>query len=202
MRCLTCDKMYHLDILLMFCLYLRPSEALRIRMKDVVSPVRGKGSSYRWWSFVLHPLESGVPSKTLEFDETLVLDLPYHKNLGAAVKRFCTSNGRLPEDSVFQHTLGELNLFLASASKTLNLESLGAIHAYRFRHGGASHDYHNKLRDLQGIQQRGRWKSQASVRRYQKGARLAQLFGSLCKSAQNAAIKATKGLARALADLR
>ena len=58
----------------MYCLYLRPSEGLRLRMKDVIAPVQGKGSCYRWWSFVLHPIELGVPSKTQEFDETLVLD--------------------------------------------------------------------------------------------------------------------------------
>ena len=42
-------------------------------------------------------------------------------------------------------------------------------HPYRLRHGGASRDFARKLRSLESIQQRGRWKSQSSLRRYQKG---------------------------------
>eukprot|EP00971_Amphidinium_carterae_P194978 3868982-Amphidinium_carterae.1 len=36
------------------------------------------------------------------------------------------------------------------------------------RHGGASRDYLLKIRTLEEIQKRGVWKSQASVRRYEK----------------------------------
>ena len=57
-----------LHMLLMFCLYLRPNEALKIRPQDVVAPVLRGGKGYRFWTVVIHPLELGVASKTLEFD--------------------------------------------------------------------------------------------------------------------------------------
>ena len=53
-------------------------------------------------------------------------------------------------------------------------------HPYRLRHGGATTDFARKLRSLESIQQRGRWKSQSSLRRYQKGGRL-QLLRSATK---------------------
>jgi hypothetical protein len=44
---------------------------------------------------------------------------------------------------------------------------------YMFRHAGASTDFALKLRPLAEIKLRGRWKSDASLRRYEKGGRLA-----------------------------
>ena len=41
--------------------------------------------------------------------------------------------------------------------------ALGPAHPYRLRHGGASRDFALKLRRLEEIQRRGRWKSFASV---------------------------------------
>eukprot|EP00971_Amphidinium_carterae_P351976 6492371-Amphidinium_carterae.2 len=40
------------------------------------------------------------------------------------------------------------------------------------RHGGASTDYILQVRDLRSVQRHGRWKSQSSVRRYEKTGRL------------------------------
>ena len=76
------------------------------------------------------------------------------------------------------------------------------FHPYRLRHGGASHDFVNKLRDLTEIQHRGRWKSTASVRRYQKGGRLTQLMNALPKQVQQHAIKAASKLQDTLRKLR
>ena len=115
---------FYLHMMVMFALYLRPSETLRLRVKDLVKPVRTRGSSYRWWSFVLHPLERGVPSKTQEFDETLDLDLGYHQNLGQAIDRFCKTNNRAMTDQIFSHSLTELNQFLLEAGQLLQLEPI------------------------------------------------------------------------------
>ena len=130
-----------------------------------------------------------------------MLDLPYHKGIGQALKSFAIQSQKRPTDMVFSHKIDKLNQFLDNKSQELQLGSLGKMHAYRFRHGGASHDYHNKLRDLPAIQARGRWKSMASVRRYQKGARLAQLFAGLPDQVQRQAIVAAKGLPKLIANL-
>ena len=91
--CFNLQK-YHLavNMLLMFALYLRPSEALRLRRKDIVPPVRGGPVGYRLWTVVLHPLELGKQSKTKEFDESLMLDLDYHDGIGPFLKHFAVTS--------------------------------------------------------------------------------------------------------------
>eukprot|EP00974_Lingulodinium_polyedra_P079346 7685044-Lingulodinium_polyedra.AAC.1 len=55
-------------------------------------------------------------------------------------------------------------------------ESLGLLwlfpSLYVVRHGGASRDAAGKLRDLTAIQKRGRWASLASIRHYERHARV------------------------------
>ena len=48
------------------------------------------------------------------------------------------------------------------------------LHPYMLRHGGPSYDRAYTLRTLEEIQKRGRWKSANSVRRYEKGGRVAE----------------------------
>jgi hypothetical protein len=124
-------------------------------------------------------MEMGIPSKTQEYDESLQLDLPYHQGIGDCLSRWIQKRQLGKQSKIFDHNIQELNNHLGKAERRLNLGKIHAIHAYRFRHGGASYDFVMKLRDLTSVQHRGRWKSLNSVRRYQKGARLAQLFGAL-----------------------
>ena len=56
-------------LLLIFVFVLRPSEAFAVRCMDLVAP-RG---SVAYWTLVLHPFEQGLPSKTGEFDETIMM---------------------------------------------------------------------------------------------------------------------------------
>ncbi|CAK9013053.1 Reverse transcriptase domain-containing protein, partial [Durusdinium trenchii] len=153
---------------LMFLLYLRPSEALRIRAGDLIPPLSKAKGGYQKWTVVLRPEEVGIASKTLEFDESLQLDLEYHQGLGEAVQRYCQNHHIAKKRCILSHDNAELVDHLQTAQEELNLTAIRAIHPYRFRHGGASHDFVSGQRDLPSIQQRGRWKSQASVRRYQK----------------------------------
>jgi hypothetical protein len=81
---------------------------------------------------------------------------------------------------------------------SLGLAPLGKFHLYRLRHGGASHEAASRLRSLVGIQSRGRWQSLKSVRNYEKGSRLAQLFGSLDVQTQKQCIQAKKRRSKAL----
>ena len=53
-----------LFLLLSFLLYLRPGEALKIRVQDIVSPVKRAGRAYQHYAILLHPTEEGIPSKT------------------------------------------------------------------------------------------------------------------------------------------
>ncbi|CAE7946497.1 unnamed protein product [Symbiodinium sp. KB8] len=190
-----------LFLLVSFMLYLRPSEGLRLRAQDVVRPSRTHGA-FSFWTFILHPQEMQIPSKTREFDESLQLDLGYHNEVGSALSRVFNMAAKDPEEKIFKFGLEEANQALEDAAATVGLQKLGALHLYRLRHGGASHDFVHKLRDLGSIQLRGRWKSMASVRRYQKGARLAQLFNSLDSDVQSACLDAAKKLPSILRSLR
>jgi hypothetical protein len=71
-----------LFLLLSFLLYLRPGEALKIRVQDIVSPVKRAGRAYQHYAILLHPTEEGIPSKTQQWDEMLSLDLKPFKFLG------------------------------------------------------------------------------------------------------------------------
>ena len=145
---------------------------------------------------------AGHSSKTMEFDETLELDLPYHDNVGEALARVAAVGSRDPEEVLFKHSLRDLARFLERGAEALHLQALGPLHPYRLRHGGASHDFSLGLRDLPAIQLRGRWRSAASVRRYQKGGRLAQLFAGLPGEVQRAALKAVSDLSHLCAVVR
>ncbi|CAJ1409470.1 unnamed protein product [Effrenium voratum] len=149
--------MIGLHILLMFTLYLRPSEALRIRQMDLVAPLKRARAGYQRWTVTLHPLEAARPSKTMEFDETLQFDLDYHQGIGEAVKRQAQLRGRQPGDVIFNHENKNVVAFLAEAAEKLDLRNLGPVHPYRFRHGGASHDFNMGFRDLKAVQARGRF---------------------------------------------
>ena len=185
-----------LVLLLSYYLYLRPMEAFRLRVKDIVKPVRGGGSGYGHYSFLLHPMEQGVPSKTLQWDEALVLDLSHQKFLGPALNKWLKLGQRKKDSLAFSVTPDKVNNFMARVWSPLGLQSLGHPHLYRLRHGGASHDAMRQYRSLPAIQSRGRWQSVKSVRNYEKGSRLAQLFGSLEESVQQKAIEAAKSVSR------
>lgn len=129
-----------LVLLLSFFLYLRPMEAFRLRVKDIVKPVKRGGSSYGHYSFLLHPMEMGVPSKTLQWDEALVLDLDHQKFLGPALNKWLNLSKRSKESLAFSVTPEQVNNYMEKTWGPLGLEGLGRPHMYRLRHGGASHD--------------------------------------------------------------
>jgi hypothetical protein len=158
------------------------------------SAFKGPGGCLQAMGFVLHPEEVGIPSKTQDFDETLQLDLEYHKGIGEAINRYMIKNRIHGNQVILSHTNSDVNQFLEEQLTALNLQKLGHMHAYRFRHGGASHDYVNKFRQLASVQQRGRWKSMNSTRRYQKGGRLAQIFQALPSDVQQRCVAATDAI--------
>eukprot|EP00434_Breviolum_minutum_P035087 symbB.v1.2.031057.t1/scaffold3565.1/size54034/3 len=182
-----------LVLLLTFFLYMRPSEFTKIRVQDIVCPVKKAPGSYKNWSILLHPIEEGVPSKTEQWDEMLALDLPYQQFVGPALNSHLGLKKRSKTQKAFHVTPTEVNQFMVRHWETLGLRPVGAPHLYRLRHGGASHEAGNHLRSLQAVQARGRWQSLKSVKNYEKGGRLAQIFD---KVVQRNCLDAARGLAR------
>ena len=179
-----------LMMLLAFVMYLRPGEVCKLRCQDLVPPVGQGRREASKWSLVLHPEEELVPSKTAEFDETLLFDLPYTKFVAISVHQWRRTSSRPGHQLIFSKTASQLREAMVSVAQKCALQPLGDPHPYRSRHGGASRDFATGDRKQPDIQRRGRWKTAASTRRYEKGGRLGQLMRSLSQKVRDAAYKA------------
>jgi hypothetical protein len=161
-----------------FAFYLRPSVTLGLRVEDVVPPPRGARGAKRKWSLILHPQECEIPSKVGLFDEAMLLDNPEFMFLGKVLAaRARASPGGSPMFPV-RHLAWAQSL--ADAAAQLGLEGRGKVPVlYQLRHGGASHEMLTGFRSLEALKRRGRWASDASVRRYEKGGRIGQVLSRL-----------------------
>jgi len=109
---------------------------------------------------------------------------------------------RQPNNKIFSTTVSQLGKVMTQVADQLHLGVLGAPHPYRLRHTGASRDCLQKNRGLVDIQSRGRWKSAASFRRYQKGGRIQQQLQSLPRDVLGLALDAAKKRSSDLRNLR
>ena len=133
-------------ILTVFTCYLRPSEGLSIRVKDVLRPTR----TCRHYAIRLHPREEGTPSKTRDFEDGIVLDNPSLQWLGPALLRL--AGNRPPEDPLFDLKYDDVKNLFENACCALQIPDASL---YRLRHGGASHDRATGLRTIEQIKRRG-----------------------------------------------
>ena len=169
-----------LVILLCFALYLRPSEPHRIKCKHVVPP-QGGVSGTRHTTIVLNPYEDGRASKTHEYDESLLLDNQLLPALGRRLTKFARARAKMAgkDALLFTVTQEQVALDLRLATRRLRVPAELDVVMYMFRHAGASTDFALKQRPLAEIKLRGRWKGDASLRRYEKGGRLADQLRKL-----------------------
>ena len=181
-----------------FVLYLRPGEVSRLRCRDLVPPVKSTKKSARTWSVVLHPVELEVASKTSEFDETVTFDDLETQFIPEAVSKHMRSRTRGKDQMLFTSNSIQLKAVMEEAAKAEHLQAIGPPHPYRLRHGGASRDFALQKRRLDEIQRRGRWKSFASVRRYEKGGRLNQMLHELDPGVLDKCIQATHDIEQIL----
>jgi hypothetical protein len=111
-------------------------------------------------------------SKTGTFDDTVILDANI---IDPAVRLVFLATLREARAAQSEYLFGQLSYrsyFKMVAAAGVQLRLPFALTPHMFRHGAASEDFFRGLRDLAGIQQRGRWKCPASVQRYQKAGRL------------------------------
>ncbi|CAE7231430.1 gag-pro-pol [Symbiodinium sp. CCMP2456] len=182
-------------MLVSFVCYLRPGEAGRLRVGDLVPPV----GTIKSWSLVLHPEEESVSSKTGEFDETILFDLPEIEFVAVGLHLHLNLAKRAKSDSMFTVTPPMVGGFMRSQGDKLGITAkIGDVHPYRLRHGGPSRDIALRLRTLAEVQKRGRWKSFASVRRYEKGGRLSQQLQSLPRALRDRAIAAANRIQKSV----
>ena len=147
--------------------YLRPGELLRIRWKFPTSSLEPK---LKRIAVTLHPTEASKSSKTGEYDETVIIDSP-------ALVRILEPLILVRDPDAFLVPVKPkvLSDLFDEAIKVLKIDVLlGRETLYVLRHSGASADAWSERRTLLAIQARGRWKAVTSMRRYQKGGRVAE----------------------------
>ena len=145
--------------------YARPSELLKMKVFSLVRPVTGLTAS---WSVLICPEELGEPSKTGEFDVSVLLDSPYLSSWISKVLPVFKEQD--PTQNLWQFNYSQyLSVFKKCASQ-LGLE----VTPYHARHSGPSIDRVKHHRSQLEVQKRGQWKSTKSVHRYEKAARLAR----------------------------
>ena len=155
-----------------FDMYLRPSEGQDILGRHVVAPMREAGKHFINYAVIIRDEELGKPDKTGVFDNTLHLDNPTTSTwLGPAMMRLAKKSG--PDHPIYDFKMGDFRKQLQRAGEQLGLPNL---HAYQLRHGGASDDLNQRRRDFNAVRERGRWRTDSSVRRYAKTGKIQKML--------------------------
>jgi len=110
----------------------------------------------------------GRPSKTKEYDDSVVWDLPYLAFM-SAVFSVLRGNGTTRRVWSFDYA----QLVACWRKVTTSLQHPNFV-PYELRHAGPSWERLLNLRTLAEVQKRGRWKTLKSVMRYEKAGRLQQ----------------------------
>ena len=108
-----------LELILSFKAYLRPGEADRLCVKNLVAPVASAGPQYQRWGLWLYPRENLVPGKTGLFDEAIPLDDAVCHSL-YEFWWVLTAN-RHREEPLWPHSSHEFNAALSEGSALLQL---------------------------------------------------------------------------------
>ena len=163
-------------LMLIFDAYLRPYEALWLRVKDFVRPV---GNA--WWCLVICPREAMRPSKTNTFDDSVLIDSTWRPQVAALLPQLlhrAERRGCCGQDFIFPFTQEQLGKWFKEAIAWLHLEAWGFT-LYSARHGAPSEDFLQEQRSLEVIKRRGRWAADASTRRYQQHGRLQVVYSGM-----------------------
>ncbi len=120
-------------------------------------------------SLILFPSAEGVPSKTYQYDDSIVLESGSRQWLTKAleVELRMMKRGELFVNLSW-HRLREASMAAVLAA---GLEIWG-VTPHTLRHAGPSNDYVQKYRSLLDTQRRGRWSAVASVRRYEQASQV------------------------------
>jgi len=154
--------MVGLFVVLSVSTYARPSALLVLRPEWIVPPMSGHR-----WSLLLNPPEGKRPSKTGEWDASVTLDSKWLGFLAPVLRKLKETRPRGTPVWGFGYPT-YLEQFKAAAASLC----ITALTPYQTRHSGASIDRFNEWRDLASVKKRGGWRSDRSVARYEKSARL------------------------------
>ena len=161
---------FALAVQIAFWAYLRPGELLDLHGHQLVPPHVGKNLCLPFWGIIVRSLELGRASKVGEHDESVMLDVP---SLAWSTPWLQLLRTTRHDKRIWPFSHKEYNTTFQARSVDAGVDGLGCP-PYALRHGGASHDAVTATRSLAEIKARGRWRADASVRRYQKASRAQQ----------------------------
>ena len=149
----------------MWSTYARPIQLMALKPEYLYAPSRVATH----WTVQLNPEIEGAPSKAKEFDVTIELDHPWWERLSPLLEAVkALPAGR----RVWSFSYPSLAASVQKVARSLGFDLV----VYQARHSGASSDMASKRRTLAEIKKRGGWKSDRSVVRYEKGARLSSTW--------------------------
>ena len=155
--------------------YMRPGEPLTIRRGDLVAPVRGVSVE---WHVNFFPEERPDRSKTYASNDSVCLTT----KLAVWFPLLARALAKGPNNELlFNFSYPNFCKAFDHCRKKLGLPPMVP---YESRHSGPAVDMARGNRNRQEIRDRGRWKSEKSVIRYEQRARLAQTYQRLPASLQ------------------
>jgi len=162
-------------IMLQFVLYLRPCDVLSLCREELAPPLPLSVGGLGRWSVLLHRQEMEQPSKTGVFDEAMVLDNSEYDDLHQVwASLLNSSSGKLFPMSYLEYASA-----FGQAVEALQYGPMGVAHLYQLRRGGVSHEVASGRCPIADAQKRGRWLSNTSMRRYEKGGRVTEMLHRL-----------------------
>ena len=164
---------WNMAVYLVFTLstYMRPSEPLLIQCQDLVPPTPGVS---REWHVTLFPEERAARSKTYAVNDSVCLTTSLCPFLPELLETLY--NSRNQDELLFPFTYAD---YLVMFDRCRRQASLPKMVPYQTRHSGPACDIAKGFRDRAGVKERGRWKDDRSVQRYEQRARLGQSFQQL-----------------------
>jgi hypothetical protein len=182
-------------LLLTWHLCARPGEVFKLQWKHMVAP----NPINPFWSVVMSPSSeeegASMPSKVGETDESVTLNVNFLQWMNPLLQSLKQKSDDNDFVCPFRLSIGS-RLFM-EAVRALGFQK--QVHCtYQVRHGAASTEVLCRGKALEDVMKKGRWKTLVSVRRYEQGGRLAQVFGSLSKATQNKCLDAEAKLAQSM----
>ena len=99
------------------------------------------------------------------------------------------ARSKTPNALIFDVTQQQVASDVELSCRRLLVLAEVSVVMYMFRHAGASMDFARKVRPLAEIKLRGRWKGDQSLRRYEKGDRLAKQLDRLPAPLRNHVVR-------------
>ncbi|CAK0867603.1 unnamed protein product [Prorocentrum cordatum] len=158
---------------LMLDTYLRPSEAYRLTAGSAIRPRPDGVLGHGHWALIVNDACLDRPGKTGEMDESAIVDNP---TIWPLLEALVHDKG--PTDGLWTFAPDEVRSMFRRAAVALGLETELTLEP-TLRHGGASDDLLSLRRTRKEVKDRGRWRTDQSLLRYAKRARMQQRFASL-----------------------